>query len=262
MQTKITPIQYDPDCPFTYNNFVYRLSLPTDSLSDLGDADGGRKVKQPGCLPIPTGTKELILRLSNPDAQGMHHETRVQNEVGILALASAALRHIKPTIVPRVFGWGGASREHLGWILQELMPGAPLLEAFNETMPFDQKKGVLAQMAGLLKALQDYPLPESIEGWGGVTYDPSGAIVSAPMISVGAGPWSSLEDSFRGRLKAALAKADSNPYIQGWRLNSVRERVDAFIENGLPAQFSDLTSKQDKAIIHADFSEFFHYHQP
>lgn len=255
-QTKITPIQYEPDFPFKYNNFVYRLSLPTDISGGLGDADESRKLKQPGCVPIPAGTREFILRFSNPDAEGMHQETRVQNEVGILTLASAALRHIKPTVVPRVFGWGGASREHPGWILQELMPGALLAETYSKTMSLDQKKGILAQMAGLLKALQDYPLPESIKGWGGVTFDESGAIVSAPMTSVGAGPWPSLEDSFRGRLKVALTKADKNPYLKGWRANGVRERVDAFIEHGLPAQFSDLTSKQDKTIIHADFGGF------
>jgi hypothetical protein len=63
-------------------------------------------------------------------------------------------------------------------------------------------------------------------------------------------------------MKAALTKADTNPHLQGWRADGVGERVDAIIEHGLPAQFSHLTSKQDKAIIHADFGEFLHYHQP
>jgi hypothetical protein len=184
----------------------------------------------------------------------MHQETRVQNEVGILTLASAALCHIKPNVVPRVFGWSSADRDHLGWILEELMPGEPLAETFDKAMSLDQKKGILAQMARLLKALQDYPLPKSIEGWGGVTFDDSDAIVSASMTTVGAGPWPSFEESYRGRLKVALSKADTNPYLQGWGANGVRERVDAFIERGLTAQFSDLTSKQERTIIHADFS--------
>ncbi|KAI5859883.1 phosphotransferase enzyme family-domain-containing protein [Durotheca rogersii] len=254
-QTKITPIQYEHDFPFKYNNFVYHLSLLTGVPGGLGDADGSRKLKHPGCVPIPAGTKDFILRLSNPDAEGMHQETRVQNEVGILTLASAALCHIKPTVVPRVFGWDGASRDHLGWILEELMPGVPLAEPFDKTMTFVQKREILAQMARLLKALQDYLLPESINGWGGVTFDGnSGAIVSTSMPSVGAGPWPSFEDSYRGRLKVALSKADTNPYLQGWHANGVRERVDAFIERGLAAQFSDLTSKHDRTIIHADFT--------
>ncbi|KAJ8126204.1 hypothetical protein O1611_g7432 [Lasiodiplodia mahajangana] len=253
-QTTITPIQYEPDFPFKYNNFVYRILLPSGLSSGAGNGDGGRKLTQPGCVPIPSETKEFILRLSNPDAEGMHQETRIQNEVGMLTLASAALSHIKPAVVPRVFGWGGATSERPGWILEELMPGESLVEPFD-TISLEQKGGILAQITAILKALQNHTLPESIQGWGGVTFDDNGAIVSGPMVSVGAGPWSSLEDCFRGRLKVALAKADSNPHLQGWRPNGVRERVDAFIERGLPAQFLDLASKQDKVFIHADFSE-------
>jgi len=70
----------------------------------------------------------------------------------------------------------------------------------------------------------------------------------------------SLEDSFRDRLKVSVAKADTNPYIRSWSVNSVRERIDAFLENGLLVQFSYLTSKQDKAIVHVDFSESFQYY--
>ena len=254
--TVTTPIQYEPNFPFKYNNFVYRLALPVNISGDLGDAEPDGKLTRPGCEPIPAGTRDFIIRLSNPEAQGMHPETRVQNEVGILTLASAALSHIKPNVVPRVFGWDGADREHPGWILQELMPGEPLAEPFSESMSLKEKKGILEQMARLLKALQEYPLPESIQGWGGVTFDESSAIVSAPMTSVGAGPWPSLEDSFRGRLRCALEKADANPHLRGWHDNGVRAHVDRFIEHGLSAQFSHFTSKQDKAIIHADFSEF------
>src|SRR3569833_2397703 len=100
-QTEITPIRYEPDSPFKYNNFVYRLSLPAEAT------DERRGLKQrPGCVPIPAGTREFILRLSNPDAEGMHREARVQKEVAILALASAAHGHIKPSVVPRVYGRG------------------------------------------------------------------------------------------------------------------------------------------------------------
>jgi hypothetical protein len=53
----------------------------------------------------------------------------------------------------------------------------------------------------------------------------------------------------------ALQKADANPYIKGWRANGMRERLDAFVERGVLAQFETLGSKQDWVIIHADFSE-------
>ncbi|KAK4107639.1 hypothetical protein N656DRAFT_840325 [Canariomyces notabilis] len=250
--TKITPVQYDPDFPFKYNNFVYRLILPAGTPDCLG-SEGCKLEHLSGCVPIPAGTKEFILRLSNPDAEGMHQETRVQNEVAILTLATAALRPVKPAVVPRVFGWGAAGSGRTGWILQELMPGMPLAEEFSKNMSMDQKRGILAQMARLVKALQDYQLPESIKGWGGLTFDDAGAIVSAPMPTVGAGPWSSLEDSYKDRLKVALARADANPHLQGWRVNGVRKRVDAFIEHGLPAYFAHLTSKHDRVIVHGDF---------
>ena len=48
-----------------------------------------------------------------------------------------------------------------------------------------------------------------------------------------------------------------NPYIQGWHANGVRDRLDAFAEHGVPAQFKLLGSKPDRVIIHADFSELF-----
>ncbi|KAH6706268.1 hypothetical protein BKA61DRAFT_646171 [Leptodontidium sp. MPI-SDFR-AT-0119] len=175
----------------------------------------------------------------------MHQETRVQNEVAIFALAADALRHINPPVVPRVFGWGGAGLKHGGWILQELMPGIPIGEAFGGAMSLDQKRGILAQMGGLLKALQDYPLPKSNHGFGGAT---------GPMPSVGAGPWDNFEDCYRGRLKVALTKADKNPYLQGWHVNGIRERIDAFIEHGLPLLFSHFPTKQDKSVKHANFS--------
>ncbi|KAK4212602.1 phosphotransferase enzyme family-domain-containing protein [Rhypophila decipiens] len=248
--TKTTPIQYEADFPFKYNNFVYRISFPLDISTRPRNAG----LKQAGCVPIPAGAREFIMRLSNADAEGMYRETRVQNEVAILTLASAALQHIEPHIVPRVFGWGPATPGRLGWILQDLMPGVPLEDIFDPAGSLEQKKDILGQMARILKGLQDYQLPKSIKGWGGLTFDDSGAIISASMPSVGAGPWQSLDDSYRGRLKVALRRVEDNPYLRGWRFNGIKERVEDFIERGLPKQFADLPSRQDRAIIHADFT--------
>ena len=254
-QSKITPVQYEPDCPFKYNNFIYRLSLPVEILGGRGNIDEDRRYKRSGCVPIPGGLQEFILRLSNPDAAGMHQSTRVQNEVGILNLASAALRHVQPSVVPRVFGWEAANDQSPGWILEEMMPGVALADGFSSSMTADQRRGPLAQVAEMLKTLQEYPLPESIKGWGGVTFDANGSIISASMSNVGAGPWQSLEDSYRERFALALAEADKNIYLEGWHGNGVRGRIDAFIEHGLAMQFCGFASKHDRGIIHGDFSE-------
>ncbi|KAF2787366.1 hypothetical protein K505DRAFT_343006 [Melanomma pulvis-pyrius CBS 109.77] len=197
---------------------------------------------QPGCVAIPKGTKELIFRLTNPDAEGMNPETRVENEVAIITLASAALKSFTPHVVPSVYAWGSAAtKSSQGYILQELMMGTP-------------KRQIFAQMAKMLKSLQDFQLPESIVEFGGVTFDETGSIVSTAMTSVGAGPWPSYESSFRGRLEVALKKADENPYIKGWHGNGVRERLNAFVDRGMPAQFQTLRSKEEKTIVHADFT--------
>ncbi|KAF2810720.1 uncharacterized protein BDZ99DRAFT_561103 [Mytilinidion resinicola] len=238
---EITPIQYDPESPFKYNNFVYRISLPSPIPSEKPASDEPR---QAGCATIPAGTKSLILRLTNPNAEGMNPKTRIENEVAIITLASAALRDFQPHVVPSIYAWGSAATSSSqGWILQELMPGTPVDEAFD-TLDLPQKQQIFAQMAQLLKALQDYKLPESITGFGGVTFDETGRIVSTAMTSVGLGPWPSYEASFKDRLELALRKADVNPYIQGWRANSVRDRLDRFVERGVPAQ----------VIVHADFT--------
>jgi hypothetical protein len=93
----------------------------------------------------------------------MHAHTRVENEVAMISLAAAALSGFKPHVVPSVYSWGSvALPSSQGWILQELMPGTPVSEAFD-SMPSGEKKSILAQMAEILKALQDFKLPSSIE---------------------------------------------------------------------------------------------------
>ncbi|KFZ05787.1 hypothetical protein V501_08022 [Pseudogymnoascus sp. VKM F-4519 (FW-2642)] len=217
-KAEVTPIQYDPECPFKYNNFVYRVCFNGPIIA-TNDGPG-----QPGCVLIPDDTKELIFRLANPDAEGMIRTTRIENEVATIALTSAALAGFVPQIVPFV------------------------------AMELEKKQDIFAQMVKILKALQDYELPASIIGFGGVTFDDHGYIVSTAMTSVGAGPWTAYEASFKDRLAVTLRKADANPYIKEWRANSVRERLDTFVERGLPIQFEHLDSKQDRVIIHADFT--------
>ncbi|KAJ8123469.1 hypothetical protein ONZ43_g592 [Nemania bipapillata] len=179
-RAKVIPIQYDPDCPFKYNNFVYRIELPFTVASDVNNVDGdkGRRLKQPGCVPIPSDMQIFILRLSNPDAEGMNAATRIENEVAIINLSSSALGHLEPNVVPRVFGWESAKSSQ-GWILQELMPGVPVDETFG-SMDLGKKRRILAQMVTLLKALQRFPLPESLTAWGGAAFDATNNLLFDP----------------------------------------------------------------------------------
>ncbi|CRG87492.1 hypothetical protein PISL3812_04510 [Talaromyces islandicus] len=238
---EITPIQYDPESPFKYNNFVYRVSLSSPLTLDDPAKDGAR---QPGCVPIPNGTKEFIMRLTNPDAEGMNQKTRVENEVAIITLATAALQGFQSHVVPSIYAWGSAATQSSqGYIIQELMPGSPLDEIFDD-MNIEEKRQIInSPVTSLLGA-----------GGGGVTFDGAGEVVSTAMTSVGAGPWPTYEASFKGRLEVALQRADKNPYIKGWRANGIRERLDAFVERGVPSQFGSLNSAQERVIVHADFT--------
>ncbi|PSN60191.1 hypothetical protein BS50DRAFT_640275 [Corynespora cassiicola Philippines] len=243
--TQILPIQYDPQSPFQYNNFIYHITLA--SPPENGPP------QQPGTTPLPSNTKALIVRLTNPHASGMHPHTRVENEVAMLTLAAAALAHFTPRIVPAVYGWGTASGSAQGWIMQELMPGSPLDESFGG-MGAVEREGVLGQVAAILGALQGFRVPESIRGHGGVTFDGAGQIVSSSMASVGGGPWPSYEAYFKDRLRRALEEADGNRYIKGWRANGVRGRLEGFVERGVAVQFEGLESRDEKVIVHADFT--------
>lgn len=90
------------------------------------------------------------------------------------------------------------------------MLGTPVDDTFD-IMDLQQKQQTFAQMAKMLKALQDYQLPESITDFGGVTFNDTGRIVSTAMTSVGAGPWSSYEASFKSRLEVALKRQTQIP---------------------------------------------------
>jgi len=248
-EADVAPIQYDPECPFKYNNFVYRVTLPSPLTTTLGQ----HGARQPGTMAVPDGATEFIMRLTNPDAEGMHSDTRVENEVAMISLAATALGGFEPRIVPSVYGWGTAAHSAQGWILQERMPGTPVDETFG-SMSLEEKKGILEQMAKILHALQSFRIPDTITKYGGVTFDDTGAMVSTAMTSVGSGPWSSYEAFFHEKLERALQAADRNPYIKGWHANGVRQRLDAFLQRGITAQFASLQDKDDRSIVHADFT--------
>ncbi|KAI1817528.1 kinase-like domain-containing protein [Poronia punctata] len=252
-QTKITPVAYDPDCPFKYNNFVYHLTLPPNTNTSLNIEITSTKQLPPGCVPIPkdNNNREFILRLNNPHAEGMHQEkNRTQNEVSLLSLASTALKHSPMSgIIPRVYGWGP------GWIFQEFMTGKPLSEAFAGEMSPSEKRGIMKQMIQILKVFrEEHVLPGSIRGWGGVTFDTEGRMASAAMPDVGAGPWDSLGESYKGRIRVKLDEADRNPFLNGWRENGVRERVERFVEEGLDGKLDGLERLGDRVIVHGDFT--------
>ena len=86
-ESTITPLEYDAKSPYKYNNFVYRIDLS----NPLTEQQIKREEKPgPSCCQIPVGCQHFVLRIVNPLADSMHNESRTENEVGMLRLASAS----------------------------------------------------------------------------------------------------------------------------------------------------------------------------
>ncbi|KAJ4251519.1 hypothetical protein NW762_011506 [Fusarium torreyae] len=250
-EAEITPIQYNPEVPFKCNNFIYGIILPPGSAPSTAFKQDSL---QHGCVIIPPGSRDFILRLTNSDAEGMSPSNRVENEVAAISIASEALEASYPHMVPSVYAWNSTgNKSQQGWILEEWMSGSQLDEVF-EKMDLDQKRNILSQMAGILKALQEAKLPDSYIGIGGLSFDETGRIVSAVSSIGGLGPWSSYQESFKTQLHHALEKADSSQYIRGWRANGVRDRLDRFIEQGVQPRFEALASKDERVLVHSDLT--------
>lgn len=243
----ITPVAYEENFPFPYNNFVYTVNVNLEATDARNRAQW-----QPGTHAIPPGLGKFIIRLPNP-ISGYNDKTRVENEVASLSLARNALQAKFPGLIPRVFGWGSA-RDGQGWILQEFMTGSPLLDDFGQMSDVD-KASILRQMADVLSNFQMIELPATIRDYGGLGFGSSGEYVSAPMSIMDAGPFPAYEDLVRATILSKLTKADTDLHVEGWRPNGVRARLDKFIAEGLHVVMENMRGFP-KALVHADFSMY------
>ncbi|KAL8839661.1 MAG: hypothetical protein Q9170_001667 [Blastenia crenularia] len=135
------------------------------------------------------------------------------------------------------------------------MAGSPLLDDFDQMS--DEDKGfILRQMAAVLTILQQYQIPSTIQGYGGLGFGPSGEYVSAPLSIMDAGPFTTYEGLVKATIQSKLAKADMDPQVEGWRANGLRVRLDRFIAEGLHVAMENMGAFP-KVLVHADFNEFF-----
>jgi hypothetical protein len=109
------------------------------------------------------------MRLSNPDVEQLRQATRVQSEAACSPLANDVysltykFRHHPPRLCLK-----GNKIQQLGCILEQSVPRKPLLKAFAETVPQDNKRDTMAQMARIFKAIQYCSLPQTNANQGGV----------------------------------------------------------------------------------------------
>jgi len=247
----IDPIEYDPQCMFPYNNFVYRVELsrspsPESQRRKVLDAAAA----QPGTVAIPDSAQHVVMRLSNA-AAGLNDQNRVQNEVAAMSLARKALAPRE--IVPAVHGWASAAK-YQGWILMEYMRGTPLDANFEE-MSSDNKKKTLKEVAGIVLAMQQYELPGSIQGFGGLDFDCDGNIVSGPLTVFSCGPFPTYSMLVKSLLYEQLAATEKSPIIRGWTAKDTRAKLERFITENVDRMLQSINTDK-KRLVHGDFSTF------
>jgi len=245
----IAPIDYDEKCPFPYNNFTYKVALATPSPGGFDNANAA-------CTSVPLGdVSSLIVRLSNPNAEGINQANRVQNEVAALFLAR---RGQAPSVIPAVYDWHARSPDlenDMSWILMEFKTGVGLdqhFEALSET----QKAAVIDQIADIFSVVQTAPLPQTVTQHGGLNVGDDGDIVSGEMTTLEGGPWPTYAAFLQTKFASRLKDADQSSALRGWKENGVRERIDAFLTSGLQKRLGDSgVDEMQRVLVHGDLSK-------
>ncbi|GKT70085.1 phosphotransferase enzyme family protein [Colletotrichum tofieldiae] len=255
LSSDIATVEYEENSPFEYNNFIYKITLASPATAASFPNAGPYTV-----APPKEGISTLIMRLANPKAEGIVHETRVENEVAAMHLArQSLLSTAKPNtaaLVPALYDWqsSGSSQSGFGWSLMEFKEGVPLDTVFRD-LPDDDMKDVLGQIADVFTGIQKAPLPESIKSHGGMTIDGEGNIVSGQMTTLKGGPWESHSDFWRAKFLLRIEDAGVSPALDGWKPNGVRERVDEFLAVGLEKFLDEFDVDVEKrALIHGDLT--------
>jgi hypothetical protein len=162
---------------------VYVVSLRPSTGEN---ADGSSKpALQPATEPLPLSATKVVVRFPDPRAN-LNDAVRVENEVAAMVLAHDALKPLGRSIVPAVYGWSSAAAGGTGWVLMECMPGTRLDLAGFKKLGRDAKKAVLGEIARVLRLLQQYKLPASVEGYGGLGFAEDGTIAVGPTAIYGA----------------------------------------------------------------------------
>lgn len=249
-------MEYDENCPFPYNNFIYKITLAQPATPD------NFKDNRSPCtlLPPEGGISTLVMRLSNLAAEGLNQTHRVENEVAALHLARQGLdaetgRPGLAAVVPAVYDWrraGGSSQ--LGWVLMDHLPGAGLDQQFG-ALTAAEKHAVLAQLGDIFAGIQRAPLPAGVAAYGGLRITDEGAIVGGDMTTLPGGPWATYGGFLRARLRSQLGGADGSEVLQGWRPHGVRGRVDAFLDSRLESALEEAgVDTAARALVHGDLS--------
>lgn len=260
--TSVTPVEYDERSPFPYNNFLYKLDL-------VSPATAANLAPKPCTALAPVdGVSTLILKLSNPKAEGLNNTNRVENDVIARSLIRESLSRHAPDmadIVPAIYAWEpftdpspDADEASSGWTLMEHRPGSNLDGHFAK-MNQQEQHTVMEQVATILAAIQAVQLPAGVTSLGGMTISSDGVIVTGQRPLLPGGPWPSYADMLASKLRFQLdGDAEQSTVLRGWRENKVlREKLGAFISSPVIERVLQRggVDADQRVLTHGDFSK-------
>lgn len=248
---------YYGDCSFHFNNFIYKVELRTPA------GPGSFSGKQPGTVaPPPAGVAILVVRLSNLRAEGLNNANRVANDVAGSFIARQAIENADlEQIVPAVYAWAPPSsidvieEENFGWVVCEYKKGQDL-DAQLPLLSGEEKNDVLEHIAKIVAALQNAPIPATVDQFGGLKFDDQGKIVSAQMVLVKDGPFGFYANVWAAKLQAQLDESQTSAVLNGWRDGDVARRIRNFISTHGVCNALEGVELRDRKFVHGDFSEY------
>lgn len=250
---EVSPIDYDENCPFPYNNFLYKVALenaPTNAVFAAANQSFTS-------FNESENSKLVVVRICNPKAGGLSQGNRVENEVAAIYLAREGLRAYKPELaelVPCVYAWEAASsaEDNMGWILMDYKEGVQL-DAHFKSLDESNQALILEQMADTFTGVQKASVPKQMTQLSGISIDADGKMAIGEMTTADGGPWSSYIEFWKSKLAEPLEGADKSSVIGGWKKNGTRDRIDAFISTGLAAVIEP-SDGLGRVLVHGDFS--------
>ncbi|KAJ4153760.1 hypothetical protein LMH87_010234 [Akanthomyces muscarius] len=235
----IETLAYYGDCSFPFNNFIYKIELKT---------------------PAGRGSFSVVVRLSNLRAEGLNNANRVANDVASSFIASQAIENAGlEQIVPVVYAWAPPKsidvieEENFGWVVCEYKKGQDL-DGQLPLLSGEEKKNVLEHIAKIVAALQNAPVPATVDQFGGLTFDDQGNIVSAQMVLVKDGPFGLYANVWEAKLQAQLDESQTSAVLNGWREEDVVERIRNFISAHGVCNALEGVALRERKFVHGDLT--------
>lgn len=253
--TQVTTIAYVKDCPFHFNNFIYKVDLADPAVPTTFSG------QQP-CTSAPPeeGATTIVIRMSNPLAEGLNNANRVENDVAAQHLARQSIKSAGlPPVVPAVYAWAPCrypdvpGEDGFGWTMSEFKLGSDL-DAQFPSLPLEDAIDAIRQLAKLFAAIQSAKIPETVTKFGALTFDDSGAIVGGQPPLLHGGPFESYAESWIATLMEKLSEADESSFLKGWNDGGLRERIEIFLASGGVGKVLESVDTNQRVLIHGDLS--------